>query len=346
MPSLGPLVAWPGREWHRYEPTGIDGERLSKLFLPTAAKGEFIAQSEGTVTGWWRPAYSSDGRTWHFAGMPKTVCCEVVPMAFGNGDWLALTYTDRAETYVALTSPDGHRWEFVPGQPLVLGDGSDDPEAAPHPNELVWHQGSWYVLVGQAKVGTAAVFRSDDGTDWLPVETLPAPAQQLGSMETDGTTLVVTQVNATDGPSAWTSADGTQWQQHPLGPPAPSAGRVIVEAAHGRWIGLEEVGDRAWWSVDGAAWFEATFDGEPDGALRHAIVLADGFLALDDRGVPWASSDGRQWAPVAGLGQNASLLIEGAAETGGTTLLLGERIPPPSDTYPPNTPVVWIGTSP
>jgi hypothetical protein len=341
-PSPGQIADWPGRTWTRAKVTEIDGEPLRKLFLPFAADGRFVAIAEGNVVGLWRLAYSDDGRTWHFARVPGSVCCEITPVAFGDGRWVAMTYVEEAGAYRTLTSDDGRTWNFLPGDPLVLGSGpagSDD--VFPHPIELTWHRGSWYVLVEDGAIGTPVLYRSDDGTGWVAAPGFPAAAgSSRRSMDSDGTTLVVSQPSK-EGISMWWSADGVSWNEQPLLPRAAPPYFAAVEAAGGRWVAVSDWPSAlAWWSADGRSWSGAQIEGDLDAMdLRSPIVLADGFLALNiNANVPWASRDGRAWTPIDGFETKPRDSIDRAAETQGTTLITGFG----SDGTPV---VVWIGTS-
>lgn len=350
-PASSPIADWAGRTWERHEVTEVDDERILQLFLPTAANGRYLATIDGqSMQGWWRLVYSDDGRTWHFARVPDEIRTEIRPMAYGDRHWLALTYRRGLEEYFSLSSTDGRTWDWVRGAPLVIGDGSTESEAAAWPRDLVWHRGAWYVLISQPKRDTEMLYRSETGADWSVVTTFPAEAAPTVAMESDGGTLVIVQVGIADGghgPAAWASTDGVTWIRQSL-PTTSDQSRVWdVQAARGRWIAIGgDEGTAAWWSADGERWSEAEIDGTlQDGFRFPAVALADGFLALPiQEEIPWASADGRRWAPVTGFETDPrAFALAAAAETRGLTLITGRRVPPP-DPDPPVVPVVWLGS--
>ena len=349
--TASPTVAgWPGRTWERVEVREIDGEPVTSLSQPVAGDGVFVARVRlASPIGEARQAYSDDGRTWHFADVPDRVGLDLAPVAFGDRHWLMLA-AQQQEVYEPFTSTDGRTWTRLPGDPLVVGDGTRDSVDAGWPREVVWHAGSWYVLVSQPQVAREVVFRSATGADWQAVSSFPAEGSFRLAIASDGTTLVVPQLTSDQPPfrsEAVSSTDGETWIRGPF--PDPGSAQVTnVAAAPGRWAAIAEGnGPQAWWSTDGRHWTQSTIAGRLAAFERALVAVRDGFLAAGPDAAPlWASSDGRSWAPVLGMPIENGDRPGGAAETADVTLVVGyHRDPPQDDNPPPDVAVVWLGTA-
>lgn len=119
-----------------------------------------------------------------------------------------------------------------------------------------------------------------------------------------------TQDSGVPGIRLWSSPDGTQWTPivEPAGLDGAHSGRLFggasgyallgqIEDANGTTVGA------VWTSVDGRTWKEA--DTPPDAYIDGAVVLPDGFVAVDSgtSGTTpraWTSTNRAAWTPQTG----------------------------------------------
>lgn len=194
----------------------------------------------------------------------------------------------------------------------------------------------------------AAVWRSDDGNDWIRVADgdphLGGGADQVMSgVVAVGNRLVAVGRNGQKG-AAWTSTDGGEdWTLVPGGFPAEGGEVEVLSIVEHNGeliaVGREEVGRRqaaAWYSdSSGEQWTRAEIANEQNTGQQMVDVVStrSGLIAVGaDRSSPedsfeaavWESTDGREWSAVASDSFAAPSGMEGVALLPGTVVAVGQ----------------------
>jgi hypothetical protein len=246
------------------------------------------------------PAPSSPASAeWEAASVPDTNNASGIASIVRGGDGLIAISFDGGFGSLVWTSADGRTWTDI------TPDGFESIGIA----SVVEFDG---MLVGVGRGNTidieteeAAVYLSEDGTEWRKVETAePMVGQLIDLVATDDGLYAVGGVPGADSAGIWHSADGESWER--LGPDIEHA--FLWSIAEGG-PGLVAVGWRrdpdpsaaVWTSVDGSEW---TLSPDPEGyelfegtdvvSLDGTLVMVGSSLASQG-GRFWTSADGLEW---------------------------------------------------
>lgn len=267
---------------------------------------------------------SPDGLLWH---RQAATAAKAYPsrLAVGQGRIVAVGTID--DHQASWASKDGLTWtaraDAFPMPPIgidTFGVGA-----------VVAMDAGWLAVGNQApECHTACgldpvralVWKSTDGLHWARVADQDSfHAAGMASVVRAGPGFVAAGVAAGHA-VVWTSTDGSVWtrvRDDPMFHARPgtdgSLATWIAGLATGHGVivavGMDAArggGDnsvRAWWSVNGRSWTEATGDRFLAGQAFGVTATPDGFLATGPSGEPsclggiWASTDGRAWQCVA-----------------------------------------------
>jgi hypothetical protein len=301
-----------------------------------------IGSSRGQAALW----KSSDGNKFDMVPLPAGVVGQpaarpvLTDLASGPAGWLAIGSVSTGPTPegVFVSSKDGSDWKDatppVVRHPTVYGRNSiyygSSPLAA-----TAYGQG-WLVAGFRRDNGkvSAAMWRSTDGSNWLPASGVK-PDDLLATTDTTERTVndvaaVGTAAYAVGGaekngvaqPAVYTSTDGLHWASQVLPMPAGNVGGELDTVSvlpNGTVVGLGAISTGgtnpkqvaiAYTSTDhGKTWALTVLPGATsaapptgraavnDSALLGSRIVAVG--ALGDRSNPdaaiWSSADGKQW---------------------------------------------------
>ena len=320
-------VPGPSLAWQRVPPSpALGGPGEQRLDGATRFDGRLVAVGSSARPD--APEADVDGAVWSSLDGIEWERVDA-PGLDGPGDQRLLDVVAAGPGLVAVgtdgtsaavwTSVDGRSWARSTPDDAVFGGPGDQVAAA-----VVAGIDGALVAVGSdtgTGDGDAAVWRSTDGgAGWarvLPGGDLGGPgAQAMADLTVSGPALVAVG-QGTGGAAAWSSLDGTTWQQVGLG-----EGRAEAVAVGPGGAGVVAVGSsgaagggldgRAWRSEDGRSWVPAVLD---DGALGAAdqelldvavsapaqgepVVGAVGRTSLGpgDDAAAWGSADGSAWA--------------------------------------------------
>jgi hypothetical protein len=222
---------------------------------------------------------------------PASTWNRIDPEETGLGGPSDLVLVDR--TYVgvgadaAWTSLDGLAWT------------RHDVEAGANMAALVAVEGTYLAVGGSG--GQGRLWRSDDGTNWAPLDDVAALEPAPGYESIDLVDV--------DAGSKGIVVAGTEWG---------SAGQRPM----------------ALFSEDGVSWERAApaFDGS---GARHALAMPDGFVIVGadnswagevTRAAFWQSSDGVSWRQVADDPANGNMEAEAVVARGATLVAAGFRV--------------------
>ena len=312
--------------WSRVptQPSVSDVQFLRVVWTGTrfVATGSALDASGGAILD------SSDGLTWN---RQATESVDQMPSALAAGPHGVVAVALTADHVAAWSSPDGLTWTVHPDSfPAPIGTGGASARTSFTVRGLVATDEGWLAVgredpVCQLNCGTdpvrPLVWTSSDGLTWtsVPLRGLTGGGMDAIARTTDGYVAVGLGKSRA---AVWTSPDGTSWKpvpDKPLFHPGPGADPsssvemtgvaadhgVVVAAGMGGSPGGGESLVRAWLSVDGRAWSEATGEGFKGGQAFGLTSTPDGFLVTGPSGADscmgglWASADGRAWTCVA-----------------------------------------------
>jgi hypothetical protein len=269
-----------GITWNRQTTASADEMPLVLAAGPSGVVA--TGSTDDHVTAW----FSLDGLTW-------TVRQDAFPAPRGEGGqsgptrftvqgvvatadgWLAVGREDPVCQLDCGTAPvraliwkssDGLAWTAVADAPGFAGRGMD----------AVMRTADGFVAVGLGKA-RAAVWTSRDGATWTPVADQP-----------------VFHSRPDIDPGSWVEMMGV----------AVDHGVIVAAGMDGPQGGGEN-SVRAWWSLDGRTWSEATGERFHGGQVFGLTSTPAGFVATGPSGQEsclggiWESADGRAWSCAA-----------------------------------------------
>jgi len=269
-----------GLTWNRQTTEAADQMPLALAAGPRGVVA--TGSADDHVTAWFSP----DGLTWtvrHDAfPAPKSRGSQsgsarftVQGVVATDDGWLAVGREDPVCQLDCGTAPvralvwtsiDGLAWTAVPDAPGFAGRGMD----------AVARTADGYVAVGLGKA-RAAVWTSPDGTTWTPAADDP-----------------IFHSGPSSDPGSWVEMMGV----------AVDRGVIVAAGMDGPQGGGEN-SVRAWWSLDGRTWSEATGERFPGGQVFGVASTGAGFVATGPSGADsclggiWESADGRAWSCTA-----------------------------------------------
>ena len=272
---------------------------------------------------------SIDGLTWN---RQTTESADQMPVALAAGSRGVVAIGSTDDHVTAWFSPDGLTWMVRHDAfPAPTGEAGYSGPTRFAVQGVVATDDGWLAVgredpVCQLDCGTAPVralvWRSGDGLNWAPV---PDAAGFAGrGMDAVARTAVgyVAVGLGKSRAAVWTSPDGTTWtpvadtplfHSRPGTDPSFWVEMIGVTVDHGVIVavgmdGPQGGGDnavRAWWSLDGRTWSEATGERFLTGQAFGLTSTPAGFLATGPSGPEsclggiWESADGRAWSCVA-----------------------------------------------
>ena len=220
-----------------------------------------------------------------------------------------IVYGDRLAPAFRYSTDGGATWELgrlsdaTQQAPPDQGDQTEDVAVATVNGVTRW------VAIG-SDWKRALTWTSDDGRTWDRHEPKPDQIAENANVELitavpDG--FVTVGTDARGKPTAWTSADGIDWQPHRMG----GAGSPVAVASKGSTVvavGEHDDSYATWFSTDrGKTWQRGSTPPVPDDDddfmrnLNDVTATRDGFLAVgsysaeDWQPVTYTSKDGRSW---------------------------------------------------